>query len=315
MTAETFGIAMGGHDDRPRLSGSGVVERTIVPPPGFLVEGPGPGVPGYNRQPGHLVSAGSDLSFGLSHQGGGHARSSMASRHIDLFDLIIHDHDKPGDGAVDSCHGRVFDPLGGPGPKGLFGPGLDQFQRDRPAVAILPTEAPDLGDLIRIRGSGVANRHLGTGREHKTNLSSEMPGIEIEMWRVFLPVPTKEELMVASIRYIVTDVREAVEFYRDHLDFNVEIDAAPGFAALSRDDMQLLLNAPGAGGAGRAGGDPMPGGWNRFQLVVDDLGETVERLRSEGVTFRGEVVKGNAGHQIIAEDPSGNPIELFQPLD
>ena len=76
-----------------------------------------------------------------------------------------------------------------------------------------------------------------------------------------------------SIRYIVTDVSEAIEFYRDHLDFKVEMDAAPGFAALSRDDMRLLLNAPGAGGAGRAGGDPKPGGWNRFQLVVDDLEE------------------------------------------
>jgi catechol 2,3-dioxygenase-like lactoylglutathione lyase family enzyme len=118
-----------------------------------------------------------------------------------------------------------------------------------------------------------------------------------------------------SIRYIVTDVSEAIEFYRDHLDFKVEMDAAPGFAALSRDGMRLLLNAPGAGGAGRAGGDPMPGGWNRFQLVVDDLEETVDRLRSEGVTFRGELVKGNAGNQILAEDPSGNPIELFQPLD
>jgi catechol 2,3-dioxygenase-like lactoylglutathione lyase family enzyme len=118
-----------------------------------------------------------------------------------------------------------------------------------------------------------------------------------------------------SIRYIVTDVGEAIEFYRDRLDFKVEVDAAPGFAALSRDDMRLLLNAPGAGGAGRAGGDPKPGGWNRFQLVVDDLEETVERLRSQGVTFRGELVKGNAGHQILAEDPSGNPIELFQPLD
>jgi len=121
--------------------------------------------------------------------------------------------------------------------------------------------------------------------------------------------------MGVSIRYIVADVSEAIEFYRDHLDFKVEMDAAPGFAALSRDDMRLLLNAPGAGGAGRAGGDPKPGGWNRFQLIVDDLGETVDRLRSEGVKFRGEVVKGNAGHQIIAEDPSGNPVELFHPLD
>ena len=121
--------------------------------------------------------------------------------------------------------------------------------------------------------------------------------------------------MGVSIRYIVADVGEAIEFYRDHLEFKVEMNAAPGFAALSRDDLRLLINAPGAGGAGRAGGDPKPGGWNRFQLVVDDLEETVARLRSDGVTFRGEMVKGNAGYQIVAEDPSGNPIELFQPLD
>jgi catechol 2,3-dioxygenase-like lactoylglutathione lyase family enzyme len=121
--------------------------------------------------------------------------------------------------------------------------------------------------------------------------------------------------MGVSVRYIVADVSEAIDFYRDHLDFKVDMDAAPGFAAMSRDDLGLLLNAPGAGGAGRAGGDPKPGGWNRFQIVVANLEETVERLRSRGVMFRGEMVKGNAGHQIIAEDPSGNPIELFQPFD
>lgn len=87
--------------------------------------------------------------------------------------------------------------------------------------------------------------------------------------------------MGVSIRYIVADVSGAIEFSRDHLEFKVEMDAAPGFAALSRDDIRLLLNAPGAGGAGRAGGDPKPGGWNRFQLVVDDLEEVVERLRSK----------------------------------
>ena len=75
------------------------------------------------------------------------------------------------------------------------------------------------------------------------------------------------------------------------------------------------LNAPEAGGAGQAGGDPKPGGWNRFQIVVADLEETVERLRSGGVTFRGELVKGNAGYHTIADDPSSNPIELFQPLE
>lgn len=96
----------------------------------------------------------------------------MASRHINLFDLIVNDHGKPGDLAVDNCHGRVIDPIGGSGPKGLFGPRFDQFRWDEPAVAILPTTTPDLGDLISIGGSGFAKRHLGTGRDHETNLSN-----------------------------------------------------------------------------------------------------------------------------------------------
>ena len=79
--------------------------------------------------------------------------------------------------------------------------------------------------------------------------------------------------------------------------------------------MRLLLNAPGAGGAGVAGGTPQPGGWNRFQLEVDDLAATTERLRSRGVSFRGDIVQGRGGSQVLAEDPSGNPIELFEAAD
>ena len=118
--------------------------------------------------------------------------------------------------------------------------------------------------------------------------------------------------MGINVRYIVKDVDSAIEFYKDHLGFEVEM-SAPGFAALSRNGMRLLVNAPGAGGAGRAGGNPEPGGWNRFQLEVDDLEKTVERLRSQGVRFRGDLVEGRGGNQILAEDPSGNLIELFQP--
>jgi catechol 2,3-dioxygenase-like lactoylglutathione lyase family enzyme len=119
--------------------------------------------------------------------------------------------------------------------------------------------------------------------------------------------------MPAAVRYIVEDVDAAIAFYQDRLGFDVEMHPAPGFAALSRDDLQLFLNAPGAGGAGRAGGSPEPGGWNRFQLQVDDLHETVDRLRRDGARFRGDVVEGAGGSQILVEDPSGNPIELFQP--
>lgn len=116
-----------------------------------------------------------------------------------------------------------------------------------------------------------------------------------------------------SIRYIVEDVNAAIDFYRDQLGFTVKMHSAPGFAALTKDDLQLFLNAPGAGGAGQAGGSPEPGGWNRFQLIVDHLEATVERLRSDGATFRGEIVEGRGGSQILVEDPSGNPVELFQP--
>ena len=119
--------------------------------------------------------------------------------------------------------------------------------------------------------------------------------------------------MTVSIRYIVLDVDEAIEFYRDRLGFEVEMQPGPGFAALSKDRWRLLLNEPGAGGAGTAGGQPQPGGWNRFQIEVDDLDEVEGRLRSQGVPFRGERVSGRGGDQVLVEDPSGNLVELFQP--
>ena len=119
--------------------------------------------------------------------------------------------------------------------------------------------------------------------------------------------------MDVSVRYIVDDVDAAIEFYRDRLGFHVDMHPAPGFARLSRDGLHLLLNAPGAGGAGRAGGAPQPGGWNRFQLTVDDLRAVVDDLEQVGVTFRGQLVEGQGGSQILVEDPSGNPVELFEP--
>jgi catechol 2,3-dioxygenase-like lactoylglutathione lyase family enzyme len=119
-----------------------------------------------------------------------------------------------------------------------------------------------------------------------------------------------------SVRYIVTDVDEAIPFYTELLGFQVDMHPAPGFASLSRGGLRLLLNRPGAGGAGQAMPDgrvPAPGGWNRIQLEVADLAATVERLKAAGCRFRNELVIGNGGKQILVEDPSGNPIELFEP--
>jgi len=116
------------------------------------------------------------------------------------------------------------------------------------------------------------------------------------------------------VRYIVDDVETAIDFYRDRLGFEVRFHPAPGFASMERGDLELLLNAPGAGGAGVAGdGVPEPGGWNRFQIVVEDLKGFVEQLSDAGVKFRGKIAHGRGGDQILLEDPSGNVIELFEP--
>ena len=120
-----------------------------------------------------------------------------------------------------------------------------------------------------------------------------------------------------SVRYIVNNVDAALPFYTDLLGFNVDMHPAPGFASLSRGELRLLLNQPGAGGAGqtvRDGQTPAPGGWNRIQVEVDDIEATVEALRRANGRFRSEVITGNGGKQALIEDPSGNLIELFQPF-
>jgi catechol 2,3-dioxygenase-like lactoylglutathione lyase family enzyme len=123
--------------------------------------------------------------------------------------------------------------------------------------------------------------------------------------------------VTVSVRYIVDDVDAALEFYTRHLGFDIQMHPAPTFAALTRGELQLLLSAPSRqGGGGQItpdGRSPEPGGWNRFQLQVDDLAATVAELRSAGATFRNEIVVGVGGDQILLEDPSGNAIELFQP--
>ena len=118
-----------------------------------------------------------------------------------------------------------------------------------------------------------------------------------------------------SLRYIVNDVDAAIAFYTENLGFKVDMHPAPGFASLSRGNLQLLLNRPGAGGAGQSmpdGQAPAPGGWNRFQIAVDNLEEMVATLKKNGCRFRSDIITGNAGKQILVNDPSGNPIELFE---
>ena len=120
-----------------------------------------------------------------------------------------------------------------------------------------------------------------------------------------------------SVRYIVNDVDEAIPFYVDQLGFTVEMHPAPPFASLARGDLVLYLNQPGGGGgAGQSmpdGRAPEPGGWNRIQLEFDDLDAVVGRLREAGAPLRNEIIQGNGGRQVLVDDPSGNPIELFEP--
>jgi catechol 2,3-dioxygenase-like lactoylglutathione lyase family enzyme len=124
-------------------------------------------------------------------------------------------------------------------------------------------------------------------------------------------------MATVNVRYIVDDVDATIAFYGERLGFEVDVHPAPGFAILSRGDLRLMVNAQGGGGGaaepmpdGRA---PEPGGWNRIQLEVSDIAEKVDALRDAGAEFRNEIVTGRGGKQILLDDPSGNPIELFEP--
>ncbi len=124
-------------------------------------------------------------------------------------------------------------------------------------------------------------------------------------------------MATVSVRYIVNDVDEAISFYCQHLGFTEVMHPAPTFAMLSLGDLRLVLSAAGGGpGGGQAMPDgtlPQPGGWNRFTIEVSDLSATVEVLRAVSARFRNDIVVGVGGKQILLEDPSGNPIELFEP--
>ena len=124
-------------------------------------------------------------------------------------------------------------------------------------------------------------------------------------------------MATVSVRYMVDDVDAAIAFYCTHLGFNEDMHPAPTFAMLSRGDLRLVLSAPGGGpGGGQAMPDgtmPSSGGWNRFMIEVTDLSSVVEQLRGVGAHFRNDIVTGVGGKQILVDDPSGNPVELFEP--
>jgi catechol 2,3-dioxygenase-like lactoylglutathione lyase family enzyme len=122
-------------------------------------------------------------------------------------------------------------------------------------------------------------------------------------------------MTTVNVRYMVDDVDAAITFYTTHLGFSLISKTLPAFADVSRGALRLLLSGP-TNSAGRPmpdGRRPAPGGWNRIHIIVDDLASEVERLRAAGVHFRNDIVTGPGGSQILLDDPSGNPIELFQP--
>ena len=120
-----------------------------------------------------------------------------------------------------------------------------------------------------------------------------------------------------SVRYIVDDVDDAIRFYVDHLGFSEVMHPAPAFAMLMRGDLRLALSQPGGGPGGGAalpdGTLPTPGGWNRFAIEVDDVDALHSQLTAAGFHARSNVIDGVGGRQVIIDDPSGNPVELFQP--
>jgi catechol 2,3-dioxygenase-like lactoylglutathione lyase family enzyme len=120
---------------------------------------------------------------------------------------------------------------------------------------------------------------------------------------------------LVSVRYIVADVEQALDFYTTHLGFTAGTQALPAFAEVIRGRLRLLLSGSKSSG-GRTlpdGRTPKPGGWNRIHLIFEDLAAEVERLRAAGITFRSDIITGPGGSQIVLDDPSGNPVELFQP--
>jgi catechol 2,3-dioxygenase-like lactoylglutathione lyase family enzyme len=152
-------------------------------------------------------------------------------------------------------------------------------------------------------------------RPHRPSVSYIDIGFRNERQRHIAEVCMPATTTTVGIRYMIDDVADAVAFYTTHLGFTVEQDAAPAFAAVSRDGVRLLLSGPTSSGRRPMpdGTRPVPGGWNRLHLQVGDLAAEVDRLRAAGLKFRNDIITGPGGSQILLEDPSGNPVELFQP--
>jgi catechol 2,3-dioxygenase-like lactoylglutathione lyase family enzyme len=121
----------------------------------------------------------------------------------------------------------------------------------------------------------------------------------------------------ASVRYLIDDVDRAIDFYTTHLGFTLGRNASPAFAEVLRGPLRLLLSGPTSSGARPLpdGTTPVPGGWNRIHLIVDDITQDVERLRAAGLDFRSDIISGPGRQQVLLQDPSGNLIELFQPAE
>jgi catechol 2,3-dioxygenase-like lactoylglutathione lyase family enzyme len=121
----------------------------------------------------------------------------------------------------------------------------------------------------------------------------------------------------ASVRYLVDDVDRAVDFYTTYLGFTLGHHAAPAFADVMRDPLRLLLSGPTSSGARPIpdGSTPVPGGWNRIHLIVDDITAEVARARVAGLSFRNNIISGPVGQQILLHDPAGNLVELFHPAN
>jgi catechol 2,3-dioxygenase-like lactoylglutathione lyase family enzyme len=126
---------------------------------------------------------------------------------------------------------------------------------------------------------------------------------------------TEIDSNVVNVRYLVDDVQAAIDFYTTHLGFTLRTARLPAFADITRGNLRLLLAGPDSSAARPMpdGRQPEPGGWNRIHFIVEDIAAEVERLRAAGVSFRSDIVTGPGGRQIVLDDPSGNPVELFAP--